>query len=466
MCQHQTASLKNKKRKAEELGGEPFGFAPFRSFIHDFNPAQHHRTRSLFDKCAPLYLSGLIGRHHGRNLEKISEHVDGADYQALHHFISHSPWDDQALCERMSQYASRLLGGTPRSGLIIDPSGLPKKGTHSVGVKRQYCGATGKIDNCQLAVFAALVNENRSVLINKRLHLPEEWCDDEKRCRKAGVPRASQGYKTNQQLAMELIQDADRHGVDYAWVGLDAEFGTLGFLLELAAMNKEFMVDVRVNTRVYLNHPFLDIPQETNKKRRFRMRRKSVPVSSISKRGRWKRVTIRDGAKGPMTAKIRKTPVWIWNGEVETEPVRVYLVTRKLEGEPKGKKYKYSLSNAWGNPSCKELAYKQSQRFWVEQAIKECKDGLGMDEYQTRHWRAWHHQVALTMLAALYLMKLKVENGEGMPLLSIYDLKEIICVCLPLRPPDLETVWRHIENRHRRRASAIMSAARQKPPPD
>ena len=459
MHHHQTASLKNTKRKAEESGGEPIGLAPFRAFIYDFNPSQHHRTRSLFNHCAPQYLSGLIAGKIRRNLEKISEQIDHVAYQTLHHFISHSPWDDQALCHKISQFTNDLLGDNENTALFIDPSGIPKKGNDSVGVSRQYCGATGKVDNCQIGVFSALVNDTNAVLINKRLNVPKRWCADNQRCEAAGIPEASRIYKNNQTLALELIEDADHQGLRYAWVGLDAEFGTPSFLFKLAEMKKEFMVDVRVNTRIYLQNPRMSFSRRDEKKRHYRWKRKPIKVGSISKAGRWKTVAIRDSSKGILKAKIRKVPVWIWNRKKDTTPIKVHLLIRKLEGDPKGRQYKYSLTNADQKTSMQRLAYQQSQRFWVEKAIKDCKDALGMDEYQTRRWRAWHHQVSLTMLAAAFLMKLKIEKGEELPLLSVYDVKDLVTVILPVKKPDLESMWTIVLARHERKATALRNAS-------
>jgi SRSO17 transposase len=458
MKPHSTASLKNTKRKAEESGGEPFGLAPFLAFVQDFNPSTHHRTRALFNKCAPQYLSGLIAGKDRRNIEKISENIDQTQYQNLHHFITHSPWSDERLYREVSQFANRLLGGSKDSALFIDPSGIPKKGDNSIGVSRQYCGATGKIDNCQVGVFSALVKDTNVVVINKRLYLPKSWCADSQRCDKAKVPIDARIYKTNQTLAMELIQDADSHGLDYSWVGLDAEFGTVGFLSKLADMGKEFMIDVRTNTHVYLFNPRLSQAGKNQKCRALRRKRKPVKVGSISKAGRWKKVIIRDASKGPMAAKMRSVPVWIWNGKQDAQPLKVHLVIRKLEGDPKGRKYKYSLSNADQNTCMQRLAYQQSQRFWVEKGIKDCKDGLGIDEYQTRQWKSWHHHVALTLLAGVFLMKLKLEEGKSLPLLSIYDLKDLLTVVLPLRKADLETVWTIVLKRHQRKVWSKTSA--------
>ncbi len=468
MLQHQTASLKTQKRKAEESGGQPFGLAPFYAFIQNFNRSLHHRTRAIFHKRAPQYLSGLISASDRRNLEKISERLPDTEYQALHHFITHSPWDERVLCQDMARVANGLLGGRHDSCLLIDPTAIPKKGTASVGVRRQYCGTRGKIDNCQVGVFSALANQCDAVLINKRLYLPKQWCADPVRCERAGVPVEARDYKTNQSLALELIEDADRHGVDYAWVGLDAEFGTPNFLLTLAQQGKQFMVDTRSNTHVHLHNPRLSFSPKHLKTDGLKLKHKSVQVSTLPKAGRWKTILIRHSTKGELIAQYRTFKVWLWNGQKHVKPIQAQLIIRRTNGQGKGKRYKYTLCNAPEGTPIQRLAYQQSQRFWIEQAIKDCKDGLGMDEYQVRQWRGWHHHVALTMLAGLFLLKLKLENRQTMPLLSCTDLKELLATIIPQQTSRLEVVWTLILNRHRRRETAIHCRYRQQGarPPD
>lgn len=467
MFPHHTASFKKQKRKAEESGGKSFGLAPFYAFVQDFNPSEHHRTRSLFHERAPQYLSGLLNSSDRRNLEKITERVQDADYQALHHFVTHSPWDDRLLCADIARCANALLGGREDSCLLIDPTALPKKGNSSVGVSRQYCGTRGKIDNCQLGIFSALSQNSDAVLINKRLYLPKDWAGDRERCEKAGIPIEERGYKTNHMLALELIKDADRHGVSYSWIGLDAEFGTHSFLLSLAQMGKQFMVDVKTNTHVYLENPRLSLSPKSLETKAFRYKRKPVQVASLRRPGKWRKIVIRHSSKGEMVAEYRRFAVWLWNGKKETTPIKVHLIVRKIDGR-NGKQYKYSLCNAPEATSVKRLAYQQSQRFWIEQAIKECKDGLGMDEYQVRKWKAWHHHVALTMLAGLFLQKLKLEHRGEMPLLSVYDLKEILAFLIPTKVTRLDSVLDRIHKRHQRRIRAMMQCYRSQGsrPPD
>ena len=128
-------------------------------------------------------------------MERMEEVVPGADHQALQHMLSESAWEDRAVLDQVAQEASRHLGGYADSSLIIDESGCPKKGTQSVGVARQWCGQLGKVENCQVGVFAALGRGAAATLIDERLFLPEPWTADSKRCQAAGIPAEHRAFK-------------------------------------------------------------------------------------------------------------------------------------------------------------------------------------------------------------------------------------------------------------------------------
>ena len=152
--------------------------------------------------------------------------------------------------------------------------------------------------------------------------------------------------------------------------------------------------------------------------------------------------------------------VWLWDGCKESKPIRVHLIVRKAETKDSGRTYKYSLSNAPLKTTTQNLAYMQSQRFWIEQAIKEAKDSLGMDEYQARKWRAWDHHVSLVLLAALYILKLKLDNKEEMPLISVTDIREILEFLFPSKIKTLNDLMVLIRQRQHRRKRASDNAQR------
>lgn len=471
MKQHHTAFSKNKKRKrAEETGGEPTGLAPFFSFIDQYTHHFHVRTRPSFRKRSHQYLSGLMQRDSRRNIERIDETAKGSEYQSLHHFLSHSPWDDDAVCAQISQEANELLGGHRDSCLIIDPSGIPKKGKHSVGVARQYCGNVGKVDNCQIGVFAALAKGRDACLIDKRLYLPKQWTQDEERCEKAGIPESERIYKKRAQQALELLESADRNSVDYAWVGMDAEFGVPWLLHELDQRRKTFLIDVKTSHHIYEANPRLKYRSKSTREGRLCLKKKPRKVQAIRlAQGRkgWKKVAIRDSTKGVMQAEYLHKKVWFWDSKGTDEPKCWHLLIRRIRRRNRKQwQFKYSLSNAPLRITTERLAYMQAQRFWVEQAIRDCKDGLGMDEYQVRKWRAWHHHTSLTMLTGLYILKVKLENRDNLPLLSVTDVREMLQFFLPLKAVTLEDLMAQIRERHRLRLKSYRhSRSSQKDPP-
>ncbi|MDP2106187.1 MAG: IS701 family transposase, partial [Desulfobulbaceae bacterium] len=200
------------------------------------------------------YLFGLAQAIR-KNIERMTEVVAGSEYQSVHHFISNSPWDHRPIMDQVARDSDRLLGGSADSGLIIDETSIPKKGKKSVGVARQWSGRLGKVDNCQVGVFASLVRGSSVAIIDERLYLPEEWTDDPERCRKAGVPGAVT-FKTKSQLALELIRHARSQGIRFAWLGVDGGYGKEpDFLSSLDAESEQFVADVHKDQVIYLEDP-------------------------------------------------------------------------------------------------------------------------------------------------------------------------------------------------------------------
>ena len=153
-----------------------------------------------------------------------------------------------------------------------------------------------------------------------------------------------------------------------------------------------------------------------------------------------------------MVAEFLHKRVWFWDATEDHLPRRMHLIIRRTpKTDGSGWLYKYSMSNAPAKTTTQRLAYQQSQRFWVEQAIKDGKDGLGMDEYQARKWNAWQHHMALTMIAGLFVLKTRMEKRIDMPLLSITDVREILGFLLPKKVQTLEDLMTRIKNRHQRR---------------
>ena len=178
-------------------------------------------------KAAGDCLSGLMQAPANRkDMERMEEAVAGADEQQLQHMLSHSSRDHQAVMNQVALETDQQLGGGEESCLIIDESGFKKSGGHSAGVARQWCGRLGKVDNCQVGVFAALGRESRVCLVEGRLYLPREWTRDAERCRKAGIPPEHRVFKSKSQLALEMVSHQRRLGC--AFRGLASMGDTAG----------------------------------------------------------------------------------------------------------------------------------------------------------------------------------------------------------------------------------------------
>ncbi len=217
------------------------------SFAHFFYAYSNHNVVPVRQ-----YVQGLMqGKVGSKNLERIDEAVQGSNYQSLHHKISTSPWEARPLMDEIARQADGLLGGGTRSRLVIDDTGIAKKGLKSVGVARQYSGRAGKIDNCQIAVCASLASGQHSCLNDIRLHLPQEWCDDPARCATAGVPSTEQHFRSKSAIALEMILHQRALGIRFDVVSFDSGYGSQTPLLhDLDSVGETFVGEVHCDQHI------------------------------------------------------------------------------------------------------------------------------------------------------------------------------------------------------------------------
>ncbi len=432
--------------------------------MNDYNSLFYVYRKDTSEK-ARQYISGLMQAGIKRkNMERMVEVVPNSDHQAVHHFISNSSWDAQAVMDQVAITADSQIGDIYDSCLLIDESSFAKKGKASVGVGRQWLGNLGKVDNGQVGVFSALCKEEDVALIDTRLYLPEDWTSDEKRCLKAGVPLESIKFKTKEELALELVEDAQRLKLRYGWIGADGGYGKgLEFMLNLEGMGEIFVVDIHKNQTIFEKEPKAYIPKNEGRGRKaekYRVDEKPIRVDKfVSQRPEsdWKTIELRCATKGTLTFEVLTVRIWVWHKE-ESEVRQWHLIVRrdpKTHGD-----YKYSLSNAPVNTSRERLAYMQSQRFWIEQSFRNAKSDCGMADYQVRGWVGWHHHMALTMMGLLFMLSERILNREERPLLTCADIESLLAVFLPRRDTTVEEVMSHMERRHKQRQADIDSAAR------
>jgi SRSO17 transposase len=398
-----------------------------------------------------------------KNMERMEEHVIGADDQALQYMLTESQWDSKAVMDQVAQEANQLLGGD-ESCLLLDESGFEKKGEHSVGVARQWNGRLGKVDNCQVGVFAALGRGTRATLIDYRLYLPEQWCEEASRCKNAGIPEAFHLFKTKSELALDMVRYQRQQGIQFAWVGADGGYGKEpAFLSGLDDMNEIFVVDVHKDQLIYLDDPQPVIPPRKNNQRgrkTSRYQAQTLPVrvdnwKEAQPEEAWQRNKLRDSTKGQLIVEILHQRVWVWDKNETHAHQWHLLVRRELNSQ---ETCKYTLSNAPAETGTQQLAHMQGQRYWIERAFEEGKSESGMADYQARKWHSWHHHMALVSMAMLFMVEERERHQEETPLLSCHDIETLLRTFLPRRDVEPDEVVRQMEKRHRKRQTSIDNA--------
>ncbi len=424
----------------------------------------HRRDNS---PTAQNYIKGLFKCEKGHaNMERMEEETDSITYGAYQHFLSNSKWDYKELIKRISLDTSELLKNNKLrskvpTGYIIDESAHLKKGKESVGVTNQYAGVVGKIDNCQVAVYSSLVNETRATIINGRLFLPEGWTSSKEKCDKAKIPEENRIYKTKPELALEMIDEDIKNGVEFVWVGGDGLYGhSLKLTKGLDEREKLYVLDVHKDELVFLEKPIILKPERKHPKGRSPVKKKPEGeqlrldhyIKGLNHID-WLKVKVRKTTKGWLKLMVHVTDVWIWDSEEEKIIKRTLIITKTKGKKPK---VKYSFSNGGADKyHPKEYAYFQAQRYWVERTFDDSKNELGMSDYQVRKWIGWQHHQSLVMMASLFLLKEKIANEKEYPLMSVRDARILIIAEMFGTKKQSEERLEQMKQRHYKRKKDI-----------
>ncbi len=400
----------------------------------------HRRVRDVFGRreqrrWSIVYLCGQLSQLERKTIEPMVLKLLGPNRNAvrgLQQFIDQGAWLADALLGRLQSLAAEWLAH-PEGVLIVDGSGFPKQGLHSAGVACQYCDALGKVANCQEGVFAVYASPAGATLVNARLYLPAEWFDEMHRVYwpKIGLP-AEMLFQTEAALALAMITElAGRGQLPFAWITADEHFGqNPGFLDGVAALGKWYFAEVPTDTRVWLRTPPLCHPgpgplgQARPQPRVAPNAPRPIAVRDWLRdlpAGRWRRYTIKEGSRGPMVARFAFERVTVVRDRLPGP--RVWLIVRRSLGlQPE---VKYYLSNAPATCAPVDLARLSGWRWPMETVLEEAKGEVGLDHYETRTWPGWHHHVAQTGLAHLFLVRLqtllKKSTGSDCPASSTAD---------------------------------------------
>ena len=384
--------------------------------------AFHRQFQSMFTRreqrrWSLLYLCGQLSNLERKTIEPIVLALIGANPNAirgLQQFIGQGAWESGPLLVHAQSLVSSWWGEN-EGVVIVDGSGFPKEGRHSVGVARQYCGHLGKIANCQEGVFLVYANRNGYAFLDERLYVPDEWFSDESRERwqACGIPEHL-AFRTEPELGLEMITDLVKRGViAFRWVTCDESYGKIpAFLDGIAALKKWYMAEVPSATRVWLRTPAIEPPGRglLGRPRTHPRVRRTAPrplelraLAVQLPRTAWQRRKIQEGSKGPMMVElafVRVTPV----REALPAPRGWAIFRRSLGPQPETK---YYLCNAPADCPPAELTRLTGMRWPVETALEEAKGEVGLDHFETRTWQGWHHHMLHSFLAHLFLMRLR-----------------------------------------------------------
>ena len=338
----------------------------------------------------------------------------GRMHQSLHHLVADAPWSDEAL---LAEVRSRVLATLQRQGpvvaWIVDDTGFPKKGSHSVGVARQYCGQLGKQDNCRVAVSLSVATNNASLPIAYQLYLPESWANDEQRRQKAGVPKQIE-FRTKPQIATAQLRRAIEEDVPRGVVLADAGYGNDGqFRAALTELDLCYVVGVQSSMSVWApgTEPLPAKPwsgkgrptkllrrDDTHKPVSMKQLAQSLPKSA------WKNVSWRQGVEHALRSRfaaVRLHPAHRDYWQAETHPEEWLLVEwPKEEAEPT----KYWLSTLPPETKLKDLVKIAKHRWRIERDYEELKQELGLGHFEGRGWRGFHHHATLCIAAYGFLV--------------------------------------------------------------
>jgi SRSO17 transposase len=293
--------------------------------------------------------------------------------------------------------------------------------------------------------------------VDGELFVPEIWFDDPARCQEAGMPDGLE-FRTKGEMALDMIYRLRREGLRFAYTAFDAGYGHLPWLLRALDDEREiFLAEVHSDQAIYLTDPAPAVPQRqsTRGKAPSRLQAQAAPLTvtawaAAQPPSRWRRLAVREGEKGDVVADYLTGRVWLWDGAEKQARCWHLLVRREIDGS----KLKFCLSNTKPAASLRRLAEMQTARHFVERAFEDAKGACGMAGYQVRGWQAWHHHMALVMVALMFLAKERLACRDSADLLSCNDLVEIMRHKLPCKIETDADLVASIEARHRRRQRA------------
>jgi len=385
----------------------------------------HEQFSDCFSRSEPRenfyrYMVGQLSELERKSIEPIALNVEAGNVRSMQRFISDVVWDEQGILNKYRSMINEDMGD-PNGVLIFDETGFPKKGDNSVGVARQYCGAVGKVENCQVGVFAAYASRHGYALLDKRLYIPQQWFTEDyaARRKKCEVPEELE-FKTKAQLAVEMFQELrDQEILSFKYVVADSVYGNSPEFIEAIerCIGIPYFVSIPSDTLCWLQMP---ITRKKEYKYRGQIRskliverteKKPISVESLAKGINeyfWYRRKVSEGTKGPIEYEFTKRHIILAKQGVPSNIVWL-VIKRSIEDNPA---YSYYISNAPVSTRLKTFVWLSGVRWAIEQCFEETKTELGMDHYEVRKYTGWNHHILTCILAHLFLWHLKIRLGK------------------------------------------------------
>lgn len=348
-----------------------------------------HFARPETRQRALTYLQGLLSPIERKNGWQLAEARGDATPYGIQHLLGRAVWDVDGVRDELRAYVVEHLGD-PDGVLVVDETGFLKKGAKSVGVKRQYSGTAGRIENCQIGVFLTYASGQGQAFLDRELYLPEEWAEDAERRAAAVVPEVVQ-FQTKPQLARRMLARALDAGVPAGWVTADSIYGGAFHVRALLEERElRYVVGVASNQAVWAGWEQLRI---------------DALLGDLAEED-WTRLSCGDGAKGPRcydwAAARLNCPVAGWER---------WALGRRAINDPDERAHYLAFVPV--GTALEDVVRVAGQRWTIEQAFEEAKSEVGLDEYEVRSWTGWYRHITLALLAHAFLATIRVKTGES-----------------------------------------------------
>ena len=391
---------------------------------------------------AIAYLRGLLSDIPRKNGGQLAEQAGERTPNGMQRLVSSRQWSADAVRDALQSYVREYLSDA-EAVRVVDATGFLKKGDQSVGVKRQYSGTAGRIENCQIGVFLAYASRYGHTLIDRELYLPQQWAENQPRRAEAHVPQAV-AFRTKPELAQQMLERAFATGLTCAWVTADSIYGGARSLrLWLEARAQPFVLAVAKNEALWCGFQPL----------RAQALAEAVPAEA------WQRLRCGDGAKGPRLYDWALLPL---PRLLQSKSILHALLVRRSLADPADLAYYVVYASA--DVTLPTLLQVAGQRWKVEEWFELAKTEVGLDHYEVRHWQGWYRHITLSRWALTFLTVIRTQAGtlptkkplslRGLLPLSVAEIRHLLWTLLwkTTALPEVVLAWSLWRRRHQFRA--------------